>query len=85
MAKERTLESIEADKEKINDLHAELTERTNKERAELDSKWEALDEEWFDVRHASWDQDLIEKAKAKFLNLKSYSTEEQLKSAVEGN
>ena len=71
MAK-RTLADIEADKEEINQQQAKLSE-----------KWQKLDDEWFDVRHSDWDKGLIKESEALHLNLRSYSTEEQLKEAVD--
>lgn len=88
----RTLKDVEKDKENINKLHAELGEERREAEAALESvnakiadadiQWEKLDDEWFDIRHSSWDQALVAEAESLGLNLRAYSEEEQLESAV---
>lgn len=90
---DRTLKAIESDKEKINDAHEKLGVKLGnarsvvsdleKQQNKLDEDWNKLDEEWFDVRHSGWNQALITEAQSLNLNLKSYSTEAQLKEAID--
>lgn len=88
----RTLKDIEKDKKELDKLQADLGEQRREAEAALeavnakimdaDVKWEKLDEEWYEVRHEEWDESIVSEAESLGLNLKAYSTEEQLTAAV---